>query len=517
MNTLSSITMRGGLGVLAMAVVCQAAPAKVDTKTKVATVSANASAKTVQAATNDVVPAAAVPANAPAPNLQVVAAARTRQNLDASLKELSALRESIAAEKIPLAGNLAKMEEQLSEARKDYDKAKRAGDNLNLELSNVKAEAKQLAEEVQNTSNLLDEYARAFEGRLNVGELPKYRPQMEAALLAPQNKDLTADEKLNRQLALVKASLTRIEELMGGVRFEGEVVDPKGLLTKGRFALIGPIAVFAPLSGGLAGFALPQVGSVMPVLRPIDEQLGALISQVANTGRGLLPLDPTRGDALKALIAKGSLWGYFKKGGPIMWPLLFVSLLAVTVVLERVTFLFLEGRRRNPKVVRAMLHSLEHGDIQGAIQAGEGSRDYVARCLNYALRNRDKSVTDALMKAAAAEVYRFTRGVAILDTVVTMSPLLGLLGTVTGMIAAFGMLGGEELGAPAAITGGIAEALIATTFGLGIAIVTLIPLSYLHSKCEQAQHEIEDATTHMELLMKPILAAEHSPEAESKG
>jgi len=82
-----------------------------------------------------------------------------------------------------------------------------------------------------------------------------------------------------------------------------------------------------------------------------------------------------------------------------------------------------------------------------------------------------------------------------------LSPLLGLLGTVTGMIHAFSLLGGSELDAPAAITGGIAEALIATAFGLGVAIIALIPYNYLNSKVEEARHEIEDASTHLELLL----------------
>jgi len=70
------------------------------------------------------------------------------------------------------------------------------------------------------------------------------------------------------------------------------------------------------------------------------------------------------------------------------------------------------------------------------------------------------------------------------------------------------MLGGSELSAPTAITGGIAEALIATTFGLGIAVTSLIPLNFLHAKCEKARHEIEDAMSHLELLMKPIMEKE---------
>ena len=100
------------------------------------------------------------------------------------------------------------------------------------------------------------------------------------------------------------------------------------------------------------------------------------------------------------------------------------------------------------------------------------------------------------------DLKRFHRGLTILDTAITLAPLLGLLGTVTGMIRSFDMLGGSELGAPTAITGGIAEALIATAYGLGIAITALLPLNYLNSREEEARLEMQDAASHIEIHLK---------------
>lgn len=191
----------------------------------------------------------------------------------------------------------------------------------------------------------------------------------------------------------------------------------------------------------------------------------------------------------------------FLKGGPIMWPILLTSIVALTVVVERLIFIARERLRRQPRVVGQILAKVEHGDFDGAIQTGAASRDFVAATLVYALEHRDKSVSEALLRSANWELKRFNRGLAILDTVITLAPLLGLLGTVTGMIHSFGLLGASELGAPQAITGGIAEALIATAFGLGVAILSLLPFNYLNARLEEARHDIQDAASHLELYL----------------
>jgi len=187
----------------------------------------------------------------------------------------------------------------------------------------------------------------------------------------------------------------------------------------------------------------------------------------------------------------------FLKGGPIMWPLLLVSVAAVATVFERLVFLATEKSRRRPRDTRELFGYVERGDPEAAIRVGRNSRDYVARVMTAALEERNTSFTNALLAASAEELKRFNRGLPLL---VTLSPLLGLLGTVTGMIHSFGLIAGE-LDAPAAITGGIAEALIATAFGLGIAITALLPFNYLNARLEDARRELEVAGNRLELLV----------------
>jgi biopolymer transport protein ExbB len=186
-----------------------------------------------------------------------------------------------------------------------------------------------------------------------------------------------------------------------------------------------------------------------------------------------------------------------------MWPLLILSIVSLTVILERIAFLISVSANRNPFLVDEILSEVERGNMKAAIALGHATKDCVGRPLIDALTHRNTSFTAALLHAASIELKHFNRGLSILDTTITLAPLLGLLGTVTGMIHAFGLLDTQELSAPVAITGGIAQALIATAFGLSIAILALIPFNFLNSRAEQARHEIEDAGTRLELLLHP--------------
>jgi biopolymer transport protein ExbB len=192
----------------------------------------------------------------------------------------------------------------------------------------------------------------------------------------------------------------------------------------------------------------------------------------------------------------------FLNGGPIMWPLLICSIVTVATALERLFFIIRERARRKPQLVEKILERIEHHDLDGAIKIGNDKPDFVVRVLTFALAHRAESFSSAVLRAANLELKKFNRGLAVLDTIVTLAPLLGLLGTVTGMIHAFGLLGTQQLDAPEAITGGIAQALIATAFGLSIAITALIPFNYLNARLEEARHDIEDAATQLELHLE---------------
>lgn len=194
----------------------------------------------------------------------------------------------------------------------------------------------------------------------------------------------------------------------------------------------------------------------------------------------------------------------FVHGGPIMWPILITSFIAITAVVERSIFLIRENSNREPEVVNKMLEMVENRNVDGAVNLGSKSKDFVARILVYALTHKEHSMSNAFMRASNQELARYQQGIATLDTCITAAPLLGLLGTVTGMMNTFGALGeGSDIAAGASkITGGVGEALIATACGLCIAIIGLLPYNILNSSIEQAKHDISDAANALEVIIK---------------
>ena len=198
----------------------------------------------------------------------------------------------------------------------------------------------------------------------------------------------------------------------------------------------------------------------------------------------------------------------FHKGGPIMWPILIVSIVALTVVLERCIWWGGRWFRRDPKRIEKVFTAIENGDTAEASRLSRGSRDPVLRMLWNGLNHQHSSLEAALQVAAGIEIKRAGRFLVVMDTLVTLAPLLGLLGTITGLIKSFSFLGNEEL-AVQAVTGGIAEALIATACGLGIAIFALIPFNFFTSRVSNLEFELQTAATNLEVMLQAHGAERH--------
>lgn len=194
------------------------------------------------------------------------------------------------------------------------------------------------------------------------------------------------------------------------------------------------------------------------------------------------------------------------KGGPVMVPLIIASVAALAVIIERAVVLSRAARDSAPLIaeVRRQLLDDSPGD---AIRACEEAGTPVGRVLAAGLRARrlpTARLEKVLEEKAMAELPELHRRLAVLDTVVTIAPLLGLLGTVTGMIRSFGIMAVSGVDRPHGITGGVAEALIATAYGLAVAITTLVAYNWLSEKVRDVTAQMENRSTALVNLLAEL-------------
>ncbi len=195
----------------------------------------------------------------------------------------------------------------------------------------------------------------------------------------------------------------------------------------------------------------------------------------------------------------------FQNGGPVMYPLLVCSVLSLTVIIERTIFWVGVGFRYNQKLLDDVLENCRMGNWEKIREKTAGSKNYVIRVLISGILHREYSMIKAMESAAAEEIRKMNRFMGVLDTMITVAPLLGIFGTVLGIIDSFDMLGTTGIEHPQAVTGGIAQALITTASGLGIAIVTVFPYNYFNSRIERAAQIIEKYATSCEIVYEKIV------------
>lgn len=182
-------------------------------------------------------------------------------------------------------------------------------------------------------------------------------------------------------------------------------------------------------------------------------------------------------------------------GGWMMVPIVLCSIVAVTVIIERVWFF---RRNRFHQEADQMLALIQQGKFSEALSLGGRNSTLLLRVLAAGVLARNSEPEKAMESAGIAEVSAMKRGLMTLDTIITLAPLLGLLGTIIGMIDSFGIMAESGIGQPHAVTGGVAKALICTAAGIIVAVVSLVPYNYFLSRIERYTELIEEYATRAE-------------------
>ncbi len=187
-----------------------------------------------------------------------------------------------------------------------------------------------------------------------------------------------------------------------------------------------------------------------------------------------------------------------------MWPLLLCSVAVFTVIIERILFWISLKQRRERELMDEVLSLAESGNWDLIREKTAGCRDHVIRVLAVGILHRDYDMGRAMEAEAEQMVQDMNKYMSVLDTMITVAPLLGILGTVLGIISSFKMVGVSGIADPKMVTGGIAQALITTAAGLTISIIAVVPYNYFNTRINRVVYVMEKYATSLEVVFHKV-------------
>ena len=433
---------------------------------------------------------------------------KAEAKLEESVKRLAETRSQIGEEKIPLATQRDGYFAELREVRKEADRKQRLSDNQGADLSNLEAELKAQGEVVDYLINLMAEFGRTLGAQLDPSEMPRYLPLVEASELAAEDPYLELLGKLAPQAEVMSTAISRMESLSGGASYPGKAVLEDGLYSDGVFIRFGPVTYFAADNGD-AGL-VQQGASLEPTVVTIaNGRFNEGIVTLSKGEESILPLDSTLNNAMAIAATKESLLEHVNKGGVWVWPILLFAGMSLTVAAFKAFEIFTLPKPKEG-VLGEILSSLAKGDAEKAANIAKEAPGPVGKMLQQGVRysKHDAELVDEILYESIVETQpRVMRLLPFISVTAAVAPLLGLLGTVTGMINTFNRIKIFGTGDAKSLSGGISEALITTEFGLIVAIPSLLLYALLSRKAKAFIARMEKMSISFINGLKAISAA----------
>lgn len=401
---------------------------------------------------------------------------KTQERIESSLQEYQALLTETQSEKLELVSKINKLENTLVKLRRDEAAASRSAKESELELEELRILNQTLDTQSQYSQGVLSEYLTNFESRIHVSEDQNYQQPL---LEARESLAGIGDNPADRLPILFKAldiGLERQKSLVGGTRFPGKAITSNGGVKSGTLALIGPVAFFASDDGTAIGPIKFNSGTIEPGISKISPEDATALKSIVEKGSGLLPLDSSLGNALILNKAKGTILEHVAKGGWVGYAILILGAASIFVALYKI--IDLRGTRvQEPEDIRSIAEAAAQGKTENATSQLKPISGPIAKMLTIGIEfstTTQDTLLDAMESIILRNRPRLERFLPMLATTAAVAPLMGLLGTVVGMIKTFTLIEVFGTGDAKSLSSGISEALVTTELGLIVAIPALI-------------------------------------------
>lgn len=399
-------------------------------------------------------------------------------DLESALKELTEQRDEIAEERIPLSQEVEVLENDVISKTTKLSRQQSLRDNRQLGLQQLQNEVDSKQEEIEYVGGLLRDFVRSFGAQVHVSEKQLYGEIIKNAESAALANNLSQRELFDLQMEVVGTGLTRLGEVIGGYAFDGKAIT-NGEKVPGRFALLGPSVYFRSDDGLSAGIATAEIasGEVSDASILISDVFDIVqIAEVIDTGVGTLPLDATLGSAFKMEQSKDTFVSHVSKGGFVGMMILSLGAITAVIGLFKI-FTITTFRVPSGSFVLDLAEMVKRGDKDKALEKAKSFGGLSGSMFEEAIENSDqpRSLIEEYLSVkiiiARRQLESLLPFVAI---IAAASPLMGLLGTVVGMIKTFKLITVFGTGDARSLSTGISEALVTTELGLFVAIPSLI-------------------------------------------
>lgn len=421
------------------------------------------------------------------------AASIAATDLKTSLEELAEVRKNIATVKVPLINNVSELESEVRQKQSKVDRLLRLRDNNDMSLNRLRDQVKALNEQNDYAASLLDEFVRTFESRIDFSETQLYQEAIDEARLILDDSDADQAERFQKQLDVISVALDRLNQLVGGYTYKGLALTPNGDIIEGTFSAYGPSVYFNATDSSIQGIAVTRLNAAEAAIAiPGKSYEKELINFIQN-GEGRIPVDVTLGKALKIVEGNDTLFEHLAKGGSV--GIVIISLgIACLIIGGFKAYEITNFKTPSRKNVQNVIQSIESGNEEKALSEAKTIEGAAGDLLVTAVDNykvKSSNLEEILFEKILSAQPTLERFLPFMALTAAAAPLLGLLGTVTGMIKTFTLITIFGTGDAKSLSSGISEALVTTELGLIVAIPSLILHGLLSRMAKQKIGDLE--------------------------
>lgn len=341
----------------------------------------------------------------------------------------------------------------------------------NLKTQNVARE--QQKSKLQKMQSLVQDTRRMYR------DLPiRYNANLSTA----QSRILPSDPSINKLAEHTKTFLSAHS-------FKGEAADENGFIHNGTLVIAGPAQYFTSEDQSLAGLIHDGNGLTPQVFTHLTTEETESIKQLCSGQSAAVPVDTSNGEILKLKAASPEFLEQMKKGGITMIPLFIMGAFCLAVTVFKTLSLLKTVRSSKEKDIHRILSLVRENNIEEALKNAEHLPSPLGLVIVEGIRNKDSKkehLEEIMYEKLLAQTPALERYLSPLAVCAGAAPLLGLFGTVTGMIHTFQLITVFGTGNAGSLSAGISEALITTEAGLAIAVPTLLIHAYLSRSVRKA-------------------------------